>query len=221
MPLSTPPDPAREREQVAEQPDEVRDDEHRSRGRSAERVEARPQDRDVEAPVGDRRQERKIPAPQVAPRQADALRGGRGYRREPGLEPVQPPLSLNPPPEASLDVGRGQGQHSGTGQQDHPDRRRHRGQRGRRGAGEEPEVQSEPADDHRRHVDEIGEHEERDGAVGDDPRGHPGTSQRPRGHRQAAGTARGQQPCGRETRHGDLVALANPMRRAEGSSGRT
>ena len=54
MPPSTPPDAAGQRQQVAEHPDEVAHDQHAPRRRLAERVEARPQHGDVEAPEGER-----------------------------------------------------------------------------------------------------------------------------------------------------------------------
>ena len=65
-------DPARQRQQVAEKADEVAHDDHGQRRRVAEGVKARPQDGDVEGPVGDRAEQRGIALAHVAHRLAHA-----------------------------------------------------------------------------------------------------------------------------------------------------
>src|SRR3954466_13932475 len=53
-------DTARKRQQVAEHADEVTHHDDRPRRRLAERAERRPQDRDVEGPVGDGPEDRRV-----------------------------------------------------------------------------------------------------------------------------------------------------------------
>ena len=80
---------------------------------------------------------------------------------------------------------------------------------------EQPPVQPEAADDHREHVRQVGQDEERDRLVGDGPLAHPRAAQRPGGEHEPARAAGREQARRRQPRHRDLVARrpADPRRR--------
>src|SRR3954465_13806028 len=100
-------DAAREREEVRERADEVGHDQHADRRRLAERLEARPQDGDVEAPPEDRAEQAGVAGPHEVLRGLHAL----ADRRHPAAQPAL----------AGLDVLEGPDR----GHDDEPEDRRH------------------------------------------------------------------------------------------------
>ena len=137
-------DAARHRQQVAEHADEERLDEHRERRRVAERVEARPQHRDLEGPEQDRAGERGVRVAQVLERVAHPGRGRGGQVGEP-LRPAGRAArgrARSPPRGAAGRSARARSRRRSPVRITRDDRRHDR-QRERRLAGEDPEPQAE------------------------------------------------------------------------------
>src|SRR3954454_226212 len=142
-------DAAREREEVRECADEVGHDQDADRRRLAERLEARPQDGDVEAPPEDRAEQAE----------------GAGLHQVLGVAHA---LADRRDPAAEAAVAR-RDELEGPDRRDHDEAedRGDDGDRERAAARDQPEVEAKPADDQRGHVDEIEQDEERRHAGGD------------------------------------------------------
>ena len=151
MPPSTPPIAAGQRQQVAEHADEVGHDEHRDRRRLAERVEARPQHGDVERPVDDRAEQRRVARADEVDRGAHAGRAEAGTVASRCGEPRRCGPCPRPALEPALEVGRARAR-SSSAERDQRSAPKIAGttvSANGAAAGEDARVQPEAADDQR------------------------------------------------------------------------
>ena len=169
MPPSTPPTPPGSGSRLPSMPTKKPMTITAPRRRLAERVERRPQHRDVEAPPGDRAEQRRVAARgpgrsrSRTPADIDA-----GHRRRLRRQPREPPAAADRAVQPALEVGRHQ-----RDQQGDRDRRRRRTIAGTTvsangaGPGKIPKRRPMPPTSIAGHVHDVGQDEERDRPVGD------------------------------------------------------